>query len=187
MRCCYQIDLSQIFKCHCLILKTNSTFGHVSKCYQLFRSAEDQFTKQNIDEDPATFSLLNLGILRLAFIFHLIRIISQDVLSFSTKAHASIHFSSINISLLIKSSVQTSLHLIILPIISALHRREFLPFLVCQIIFPESFETLRGHITSGAFHLLAEICRTAVHLHSFVRPSTGRSLIFKKKGDFLRR
>lgn len=109
-------------KFHCLILETDSIFDHVSKLDLLFRFAEDQFTKQNRDGNPATFSWLNLGILCLAFSFHLIRIISQDVLSFSTKAHASIHFTSINISLLIKASVQTSLHLVTLPIINAVHR-----------------------------------------------------------------
>lgn len=143
----------------------------MSKRDLLFRFAEDQFTKQNGDRDPATFSWLNLGILCLAFSFHLIRIISQEVLSFSTEAHASIHFTSINISLLIKAGVQTSLHLVILPMVNALHRSIFLPYLDCQTVLPGSFETLVGHIP--AFRLLAEICRTAVHSYASARPTTG--------------
>jgi len=118
----------------------------------------------------------------LAFSFHLVRIISQGVLSCSTEAHASIHLTSINTSLLIKAGVQTSLHLVNLPIVNVLCRSIFLPYLVCQLILHGSCETLVGHIP--AFCLLAQIFRTAVHSHSSARPSTGGSLSFKTKADF---
>lgn len=140
---------------------------------------------QNTDRDPATFSQLNLGILCLAFSFHLIRIISQDVPSSSTEAHASIHFISINIPLLIKAGVQTFLHLVILPVINTLHRSIFykyiifLPYLVCQIVLPGSFKALVGHIPD--FHLLAQTRRTSVHPQSSARTSTSRNLILRKK------
>lgn len=116
------------------MLEAGSVGGCMSKHDLLFRHAEDQFIAQNRDRDSATCSWLNLSILCLAFSLYSFGIILQDVLSFFTQAHASIHFTSINISLLIKDSVQTAQLPVILPVINALQRSVFLPCFLCQVM-----------------------------------------------------
>lgn len=119
-----------------------------------------QLVVQNRDRDPATFSRLNLGILCLAFSFHLIRIMSQDVPSSSTEAHASIHFTSINIPLLIKAGVQTFLRLVILPVINTLHRSIFYIYIYnifALLSVPDSFAwVLQG--PSGTYPWFPSAC-----------------------------